>query len=123
MSPLIRYLRFAVLGLTIHPRRPRRKSSGRGPARSWRYLAWVRSLPCLICGGKAEAAHTGSDGGMRLKASDYSCVPLCHGCHRGGNDSYHQLGRESFERVHQVDLAAIVRRLNHDWFAYSKEVK
>ena len=37
----------------------------------------------------SEAAHSGSDGGMSMKASDYSCVPLCVACHRTGQHAYH----------------------------------
>ena len=59
------------------PRRSPRAPRGRGPARSWRYRAWIRTLPCAACGHNRdiEAAHTGSDGGKAQKSSDYSCVP------------------------------------------------
>jgi hypothetical protein len=39
-------------------------------------------------------------------------VPLCAKHHRTGNDSYHRLGPRKFAEVHNLDLAAIVRRLN-----------
>lgn len=109
----------------LPPRQSPRRSTGRGPARSWRYLAWIRSLPCAVCDTdrNVEAAHTGTDGGMATKASDYSCVPLCHEHHRGGPDSYHQLGRDEFEKRHGLNCHDLVRRLNSLWFRYSAEVK
>ena len=78
---LTRYLHFAIHG-TSAPRSPRRHPR-RGPARNWKYRAWMRTLPCAACGTTSgvEAAHTGDDGGLSQKASDYTCVPLCHECH------------------------------------------
>lgn len=109
-----------IHGIEI-PRKPPQKASVLGAkktARSWRYLAWIRSLPCASCGQDpaGEAAHTGSDGGMSMKASDYSAVPLCPNCHSMSSDSYHVLGRDDFERRHSLDLAAIRKRLNRLWF-------
>jgi hypothetical protein len=50
----------------------------------------ARVLPCGV-EGRSEAAHTGSDGGMSMKASDRSCVPLCADCHTQRADSYHRI--------------------------------
>jgi hypothetical protein len=110
----VRYLRCAVLGKTEHQRRaPRRRTPGRGPVRDWKFRAWIRTLPCAVCGcAPSEAAHTGSDGGMRLKASDLSCVPLCTICHTGGQQAYHRLGREAFEAAHGLNFGELVERLN-----------
>lgn len=50
----------------------------RGPE----YKAWIRTLPCLLawvaggCEGRIEAAHL-QRGGMGIKGSDASCIPLC----------------------------------------------
>src|SRR5215217_8228817 len=65
-----------------------------------RYLAWVRSLACLICGGakgKSEAAHTKQLGpsGTAIKSPDRSTVPLCIWCHRLATESYHAITPES----------------------------
>jgi len=56
------------------------------------YLAWVRGLPCLVCGNniETEAAHVKySDSraakyspGMAEKSDDHFAVPLCSKCHR-----------------------------------------
>jgi len=98
------------------PRKVRRTSV----PRNWRYKAWVRTLPSAVSGYHGcEAAHTGSDGGARLKASDYSCIPLTAREHY----EYHQIGKESFELKYGINCAAIVTRMNDRWFRFSREVK
>src|ERR1700689_4938475 len=86
----------------------------RGPPRDPAYRAWIRTLPCTICGAawRVEAAHTGYDGGMAMKPSDYSCIPLCKNCHTAGRGAYHRIGRPTFERIFGVDLQAVVKTLN-----------
>lgn len=83
------------------------------PIRSARYLAWIRTLPCIICGSRkgVEAAHTGPRG-LGQKSSDLSAIPLCYRHHRTGNDSYHRLGARRFAEVHDLDIPAIVQRLS-----------
>src|ERR1035437_5052624 len=108
------------LAWAIHARKPQRRaasSTRKGPPRDPAYLAWIRTLPCIACDieGRSEAAHTGSDGGMSMKASDYSCVPLCSGCHTQAPESYHRVGKRAFERGHDFCFARIVARLNREW--------
>ena len=83
------------------------------PARSPKYLAWIRTLPCLVCGRAigVEAAHTGPHG-IGQKSADTSAIPLCVQHHRTGRDSYHRLGRRIFEQRYQLDIRAVVARLN-----------
>jgi hypothetical protein len=83
------------------------------PARNRKYLAWIRTLPCLVCRRTSgvEAAHTGPHG-MAQKSPDTSAVPLCARHHRTGRDSYHKLGARAFERRHGLNIPAIVARLN-----------
>jgi hypothetical protein len=83
------------------------------PHRNSRYLAWIRTQPCVVCGAQRgiEAAHTGPHG-LGQKSPDSSAVPLCVRHHRTGKDSYHQLGPRRFAQVHNLDIPAIVRRLN-----------
>ena len=101
-------------------RRSPRRSSSRGPARSWRFKAWIRTLACASCGSShdVEAAHTGSDGGMRQKASDYTCIPLCSDCHTQAQHSHHR-DREACEaRVLarlRMTIADLVKDLNREW--------
>lgn len=119
MRDLARWLRYAVHGETEHPRAARRRPR-RGPARNAKYRAWIRSLPSAVSGEYGcEAAHTGTDGGMRQKASDYSCIPLTAEEHA----EYHRIGREEFERGNHIDCRAIVAELNRLWFRYADLVK
>src|ERR1051325_10822813 len=88
------YLAYVVLGRRSAGE-PRKGGPRKGPPRDEAYKNWIRSLPCMGCGREArsEAAHTGSDGGMSMKESDYSCVPLCADCHRLGPRAYHRMGQ------------------------------
>lgn len=121
---LRRWLSKEILGKDI-PRKPATRASalgGKKTARNWKYKLWIRSLPCAVCGcTPTEAAHTGSDGGMSMKASDYSCIPLCADCHTQGPRSYHRIGRPAFELEHDIQVAELVARLNRLWFKGLKE--
>lgn len=105
------------------PIRAKRATPRRGPERDAKYRAFIRTLACLGCGieGRSEAAHTdvlpetSAKGGMSMKHSDYSCVPLCHACHQSRPDSYHRIGRDAFERAHGVNFADAVTRLRAEW--------
>jgi hypothetical protein len=83
------------------------------PARNSKYLAWIRTQPCVVCGAERwiEAAHTGPHG-LGQKSPDTSAIPLCTTHHRTGSDSYHKLGPRRFAAVHNLDIPEIVRRLN-----------
>ena len=83
------------------------------PTRNPRYLAWIRTLPCLVCGKTAEieAAHTGPHGTAQ-KSPDNSAVPLCARHPRTGRDSYHKLGPKAFQRHHRIDFRLVVEQLN-----------
>ena len=101
------------------PVRRTRSRPRRGPGRSPDYLAWIRTLGCVVCsrvsGGATviEAAHTNVLGarGMGQKASDFSAVPLCSGHHREYPDSYHRLGEPCFVQQHRIDLHRVVTDL------------
>jgi hypothetical protein len=87
------------------------------PARNPRYLAWIRTLPCLVCGARRgiEASHTGPHG-LGQKSPDTSAIPLCIKHHRTGKDSYHKLGPRKFAELHNLDIPTIVVRLNRKPF-------
>ena len=113
------YLAHAVLGRKL-PQRERigpRSVPRKGPARDEGYKDWIRTLACCGCGveRRSEAAHTGTDGGMSMKASDYSCVPLCAECHTQAPGAYHRIGKRDFERLHGLSFAALVARLQREW--------
>jgi hypothetical protein len=100
------------------PRKPPTRER-RGPSRDVAYRAWIRTLSCAACGSarNIEAAHTGRDGGMSIKSSDYSCIPLCSDCHRQAPHAYHRIGRDAFERRHSLNFPKIAARLNEMWRA------
>jgi hypothetical protein len=115
-NALVRWLRYAVHGQGMPRRSPRRPR--RGPARNWRYRAWIRTLPSVVSGRMGcEACHT-KNNGMRSKGSCYTCVPLTPEEHR-----QYDAGRQVFERRHGISMPAIVAELNHAWFAHAAEVK
>lgn len=96
---------------------PRKGPQRKGPPRDEDYKAFIRALPCCAChrAAPSEAAHTGSDGGMAMKASDYSCIPLCPDCHTRGPLAYHRIGKRAFERVHGLRCARAVAELRRAW--------
>ena len=82
-----------------------------------RLAASHERILCSACGieGLSEAAHTGSDGGMSMKASDYSCVPLCSACHTQAPGAYHRVGKRAFEQRKGISFAGTVAALNREW--------
>jgi len=52
---------------------------------------------------------------MSMKASDYSCVPLCPDCHTRGPLAYHRIGKGAFERVHAIRFREIAAGLRREW--------
>jgi hypothetical protein len=110
----------SYLAWAIHGRKPQIRATSptrKGPPRDDEYRAWIRTLPCVGCGreGRSEAAHTGTDGGMSTKASDYSCVPLCTECHTQAQGAYHRARKGAFERRHGLSFARMAERLNAEW--------
>jgi len=53
--------------------------------RSEKYLNFVRSKPCLICGKKSQAHHVRRQywgAGTSIKPHDYVTINLCLDCHK-----------------------------------------
>jgi len=102
------------------PVRKKRLQPRRGPDRSPEYLAWIRTLGCVVCSRTSgvstmiEAAHTNALGprGLGQKTADFSAIPLCAAHHRENLDSYHHLGERWFAQVHQIRLPELVQALN-----------
>lgn len=78
------------------------------PWRSSKYRSFIASLPCLICGHKAEAAHIGPHA-LSQKAPDDRCVPLCSKHHA---ELHGTGGRRAFELKYDCNLLAIADRLS-----------
>jgi hypothetical protein len=105
---------------TMPKRKGPRRSTGRGPARSWKYKAWIRQQACAACGSTfdVEAAHTGAGSGMAQKASDYSCIPLCTDCHTQAPHSHHRDRLACEARIlerHRLTIAELVKACNREW--------
>lgn len=85
-------------------RKPQKSGIPRGPQRVWpRHRKFVRghacSVPGCIC-TPIEFAHVVSRG---AGGHDAFGVSLCHAHHR----EQHQIGIETFQRRHRIDLKAI----------------
>lgn len=82
------------------------------PARSRKYLAWLRAQPCVVCGSRedVEASHHGAHG-TATKPSDHEALPVCrvhhHRWHQKGSPhmSWDHLTREE-KRARFAFLAA-----------------
>jgi hypothetical protein len=77
------------------------RPSNMKPQRKSRYLAWIRTQPCVVSAVPRgiEAADTGPHG-LGQKSPNSSAIPLCYKHHRTGQDSYHKLGPRRFSDVH-----------------------
>ena len=53
---------------------------------------------------------------MSMKASDYSCVPLCSDCHTRAPGAYHRVGKRAFERARGLRFAVVAARLQREWW-------
>ena len=92
------------------------------PARSTKYLEFIRAQPCAVYGGRrgVEAAHTGPHG-LGAKASDTSAIPLCAEDHRTGPRSYHRLGPAAFEAVNSVSIQEVVALYNRQFLGITRK--
>ncbi len=76
-----------------------------------KYLAWVRTLPCVVCGKRAEAHHAG-DHGMGQKPPDRTAIPLCRFHHQWPErEAAHTLGKR-FWGFHGIERDRLIERLN-----------
>lgn len=87
--------------------------------KSPRYLAYIRSKPCMICGQDSIAHHVRFPGecGMGQKPSDYYAVNLCqYPCH----NILHNMGEDRFWREHNIDIKMVIIRLVVDYLKGEK---
>lgn len=79
--------------------------------RDKKYLAFIREQPCLIhgCNGvPVDPAHGPGRRGAALKASDWTCLPLCRKHHDEQGS-----GIKSFQQRYQFDWYAEAFKLMH----------
>lgn len=75
--------------------------------RSEKYLKFVRSLPCCVCGNPLEVeAHHTVCGGKGLKGPDTYAIPLCPLHHR----EHDSLGKKTFYERHDLDRWELVAK-------------
>ncbi len=71
--------------------------------RSKKYMAYIRSKPCLVCGGNADSHHItfAEPRMMGRKNGDNWCVPVC----RRHHDELHQFagGERTFWSCNGID--------------------
>jgi hypothetical protein len=74
---------------TAMRKKPGKKRAMGKPDARWRsdeYLAWVRTLPCVISGQPADEAHhiigVGGYSGVGLTAPDWAAMPVTREAHR-----------------------------------------
>lgn len=78
-----------------------------------RYADFIRSKPCIVCGGESVVHHL-MEGGR----SHDRLIPLCPRHHNMGDLSVHMLGSErKFNRVHNVSCRREYERLRREWEA------
>lgn len=97
------------------PTRVKVRRSAATKIRDERHLAFIRSLPCLLSGGPAEAAHVsykdpdyGKTGrGIGQKEGDNWTVPLSHEHHM----RQHSMGEKQFWNEVGIDPCSIAQQL------------
>ena len=83
-----------------------------------KYLAWIRKQPCVTTGKTPCEAHHTETGGMGMKGSDYSALPLCHTEHK----LCHQVGAATYWGV-KGDLNFVYRAIIDHLVRYIKSIK
>ena len=90
------------------------------------FHAYVRGLPCLVCGASATLHHvTGySDRMGRLPRREDRCAPLCPMHHQAVFDPYandpvsvERLNHRGFFEKHGIDLMAEAERIWNQYHA------
>lgn len=80
------------------------------------YLAWIRTLPCTICGDNTstEAAHYRSNDARFFKVNpgkdkpdDIWVLPLCGKHHQHTNDAQHQHDEDVWWKSHGIDAPVL----------------
>jgi hypothetical protein len=82
-------------------------SEGTLPAKD--HLAFVRQLPCCVCGRDAEPHHLlrvpGGKRGMGKRNDDCWAIPLCRPCHSGLHLNGDEIGYLKEKKIDGVEIA------------------
>lgn len=92
------------------------------------HLAFIRGLPCCICGTRtrieaahirmASARHGKRETGIGEKPSDEWSAPLCARHHQEDQEAQHRIGEAAFWSKHGIDPFALALAL---WCATGDE--
>lgn len=96
----------------------------RAPREDPKYLAWIRTFPCIVCfqTRNIEACHTPGERGLSQKADDRRAVAMCRHHHRQQT----RMGWKNFIQFHQLDLEFWIdllsarphlTRIGESWYA------
>jgi len=69
------------------------------------YLDFIRSLPCMILGGRSDPHHVKSRG---AGGSDFLCIPLSRKYHT----EIEVIGIGRFEKKHGIDITKTIKTLH-----------
>jgi hypothetical protein len=108
------------------------KSPKRGPRErkeNPRFLAWLRTLPCIVTGTRfnihaahirySDAARGKINPGIQRKPDDRYCVPLCFDMHNGDpRNSQHSMNERAFWERHRIDPIKAADKL---WAIFNDE--
>jgi len=78
-----------------------------------KYLAYIRSMPCEICGRKSVAAHVRKQywgAGTGIKPWDYVAISLCDDLDVSHHKELDRIGMEAFEELYNIDIRRIIIR-------------
>jgi len=79
-------------------------------SRSEVFKNFIRSQPCAACGQPSPSEpHHVEQRGKAQTGSDYSCVPLCHECHRLTEDK----GHIWMEQQAMISFAVVIAKMLH----------
>ena len=104
--------------MTFRPKkRPKVRTKESSVVRCQGHLAHVRQLFCIVPGCKrepVEAMHIEApmNASKGMKAADDRVVPGCAWHHRLANNSYHNIGRDRFEKAHGVNFEQAIAATN-----------
>ena len=73
--------------------------------KSTKYEAYIRSIPCLLCGYPSECHHVDmGKSGMGKKAPSSHCIPLCRLHHA----ELHHYGQATFFLNHNINVERLI---------------
>lgn len=91
--------------------RRRRRRIRRAPRVDGRYLAFIRSLACLVCGHFRVDAHHEPFKSNASDWHDWWTIPLCAECHTFGSQARHRMSKEAFEAILGYSIDSIIEHL------------